>query len=478
VKEPAAEQTDPRRAGPARLALPDRMRGDVMVKSAILLAETDARLRGQLAAFIAARGYRVVEASDARAAARAIRSPCLVLAIVAARLREGDDGLRVAASMREMRCDLPVILLASDSSEELAVAALRAGCADYFRTPPPLEELMASVERRLWRGHAAAGPTDETGGIEMIGHSPPMREVRDYLFKVAATDSNTLITGETGTGKELAAALIHRHSARRDRPFVCVNCAAIPEGLLESELFGYERGAFTGAQSSKEGTLKLADGGTVFFDEIGDMSPFSQAKLLRAIEAREARPLGARREVAFDIRVIAATNRNLEQLMAEQKFRPDLFFRLNVASIHLPPLRARKEDLVPLSRHYIGRMNRERGTDVEGFSAQTLEALIRYDWPGNVRELKNLIEAVFIGEPPRLIAPANLPPGFRIRLEQSAGPPESERDRVLSALLAANWNKSRAAQQLRWSRMTLYRKMSRYHMVNDTSVRRAAEPNS
>ncbi len=289
-----------------------------MAKSAILLAEADPGQRARIVAVIAARGYRVVEAWDARAAVRAARQDCGIgLAIVASSLRTPDDGLRAAASMCLARPGLPVILLASESSEELAIAALRAGCADYFREPVPIDELIASVERCLLPSATAADAPGEPVGMEMIGQSASMLEVRDYLFKVAATDSNALITGETGTGKELAAAMIHRHSARRRMPFVCVNCAAIPEGLLESEMFGYERGAFTGAQSPKEGTLKLADGGTVFFDEIGDMSPYAQAKLLRAIEAREARPLGARREVTFDIRVIAATNRNLEQLMAE-----------------------------------------------------------------------------------------------------------------------------------------------------------------
>jgi DNA-binding NtrC family response regulator len=451
-----------------------------MVKSRILVAERDDALRAEISAALAADGFTVAHAADAEAVARQGREAgCADALIVGSTIRAPDDGLRAARATIARRPGLPVILIASESSEELAVAALRAGCVDYFKKPVPIPDLRASIRRRV--GALRGAPECDTsesntgGGIEMIGHSRPLREIRAYLLKVAATDSSALITGETGTGKELAAAMIHRHSARRTRPFVCINCAAIPDSLLESELFGYERGAFTGAQAPKEGTLMLADGGTVFFDEVGDLSPYAQAKLLRAIEMREARPLGARREVAFDIRVIAATNRDLQQLMAEQKFRADLFFRLNVASIHLPPLRVRKEDLIPLSRYYIGQMNGRSQRNVEGFSPETLDALMRYDWPGNVRELRNLIEAVFIEPPSRWIAPAHLPEMFRQRFAAAAESPGSERDRVLSALLATNWNKSRAAQKLRWSRMTLYRKMSRYQVVNQASLIRNPE---
>jgi DNA-binding NtrC family response regulator len=447
-----------------------------MGKPAILLAERDGDERGELRSILLSHGYKVIEASNPEAMLRAAReNRHLGLLIVDSRLHSGDDGLMAAVQVMSWLPRLPVILIASDSCEALAIAALRAGCADYFTKPVPVEELLASVGRRLsGPGGAGEGAAPDAGEIAMIGQSAPMRELKAYLLKVASSGTSALITGETGTGKELAAAMIHRHSARRDKPFVRINCAAIPDGLLESELFGYERGAFTGAQTGKVGTLKLADGGTVFFDEIGDMSPFAQAKVLRAVEAGEARPLGARREVAFDIRVIAATNRDLDRLMEEQKFRADLFFRLNVASIHLPPLRTRKEDLVALCDHYIAAMNRRSGLNVEGFTPETLQALIGYSWPGNVRELKHLIEAIFIQPPARRISLADLPEVFRKRCAAAgANLPESERDRVLSALLATNWNKSRAAQKLRWSRMTLYRKMSRYHVVDQTSLRRA-----
>lgn len=449
-----------------------------MRKPEILLAESDQPLRAELRSVLVSCGLKVVEAADADAVLRECRptDANFDLLIIASRLRAAHDGLAAVRPALASRPGLPVILIACESSEELAIAALRAGCADYLRKPLAIADVLASVKRHL--PGARGGETDGPDDIEMIGDSTQMRDIRSYLRKVASTETSALITGETGTGKDLAARMLHRHSGRRQKPFVCINCAAIPDGLLESELFGYERGAFTGAQNAREGTLKQADGGTVFFDEIGDMSPYAQAKVLRAIEAGEARPLGARRDVAFDIRVVAATNRDLDQLMAEKRFRADLFFRLNVANIHLPPLRMRKEDLVPLTRHYIASMNDRSGLDLEWFSPETFDTLMRYSWPGNVRELKNLIEAVFIEPPPRWISFGDLPEVFRKRCQDNATLPDNERDRVLSALMAANWNKSQAAQKLQWSRMTLYRKMSRYELVNEATMRRKPDKHS
>jgi len=316
-----------------------------------------------------------------------------------------------------------------------------------------------------------AGSTRLTAGSglinnqQMIGESPPMQEIKAYIPKVASTDSNVLITGETGTGKELVAELVHTNSPRHQKPYVCVNCAAIPDSLLESELFGYERGAFTGANSSYEGKLKLANGGTVFFDEIGDMSPYAQAKILRAIENKEVQRLGGKGSIPLDVRVVAATNQDLERLMSEDKFRKDLYFRLTVTRVHLPPLRDRKEDIPLLVDHYLREFNRRFGREVEGFTEEALESLLRYDWPGNVRELKNLLEAIFVNLPSRRIPFIDLPESFRRRLSDAEGLPQDERDLLLSALFSTHWNMSQAAQNLHWSRMTLYRKMAKYHIV-------------
>jgi transcriptional regulator with PAS, ATPase and Fis domain len=298
----------------------------------------------------------------------------------------------------------------------------------------------------------------------MVSESPPMQRINAYIRKVASTDSTVLITGESGTGKELVAQLIHQHSPRQQKPLLCINCAAIPDSLLESELFGYERGAFTGAHTSKEGQLKLADGGTVFLDEIGDMSPYAQAKILRAIESKEAQRLGGKGSIPLNIRLLAATNQDLERLVSAGTFRKDLYFRLSVARIHLPPLRDRKQDIPLLFDHYIRELNRRFGLEVEGFTEEALEYLLHYDWPGNVRELKNLLEAIFVDSPSRRIGIMDLPEPFDKRFKQADRPLQHERERMLSALFSTQWNRKKAAEQLRWSRMTLYRKMLKYDL--------------
>src|SRR5262249_14538411 len=304
-----------------------------------------------------------------------------------------------------------------------------------------------------------------TPATSLIGSSLAMWNVKTYLRKVAMNDSHVRITGETGTGKELAAQYIHRHSTRRAKPLVTINCAALPDGLLESELFGYERGAFTGAHSSFPGKLKLADGGTVLFDEIGDMSSYAQAKILRVIETKEVYPLGGRRSVPLDIRIIAATNRDLDQRMASNEFRQDLYFRLNVARVHLPPLSERKEDIPLLTDHFVQKFSAQLGRGIEGFSDEAMELLLRYDWPGNIRELINLIERIFIDPPQEKIAVTDLPRSLRYPPPVHQEPAPTEREILLYTLSQTNWNKTQAAERLHWSRMTLYRKIAKYRIV-------------
>jgi transcriptional regulator with PAS, ATPase and Fis domain len=306
-----------------------------------------------------------------------------------------------------------------------------------------------------------------TPAASLIGSSLAIWKIKTYLSKVAMTGSHVLITGETGTGKELAAQYIHRHSARRAKPFVTINCAALPDGLLESELFGYERGAFTGATTSYCGKLKLADGGTVLFDEIGDMSPYAQAKILRVIETREVYPLGARRSVPLDIRIIAATNRNLGQRMANNEFRQDLYFRLNVARVHLPPLRERKEDIPLLTDHFLQKFGEQFGRIIEGFSDEAMERLLSHDWPGNIRELMNLTERIFIDPPQGKVTVADLPKSMQNHSPVLQETKPAERELLLYALSQTNWNKSKAAERLHWSRMTLYRKIAKYRIVEN-----------
>lgn len=312
-------------------------------------------------------------------------------------------------------------------------------------------------------GSASSSVPDLIGGHLMVGEDPLIREIKSSIGKIASTDCNVLVTGETGTGKELVAELIHTNSRRAGRPLICLNCAAIPDTLTESELFGYERGAFTGAYVAYEGKLKQADRGTVLLDEIGDMSLSAQAKLLRLLDKKAVQRVGGRRDVTIDLRVIAATNQDLEGLMAVGKFRRDLYYRLNVAHISLPPLRARKADLPLLLRHFIGELNVRLGKQVRGISPGLVERLLQYDWPGNIRELKNIAEVCLLNLNTGMIDLAQIPEQYRNKLPRCS---TDEKESILSALFSTQWNKSKAAQKLRWSRMTLYRKLARYQIIS------------
>jgi DNA-binding NtrC family response regulator len=350
------------------------------------------------------------------------------------------------------------LVLATDGGEELAVQALRAGCSDYLRLPCSPEDLLTRVSR-----HARPQSLSPEG--RMVGKSFAIASVLKQLRRVAGTKANVLLTGETGTGKEVAAEMIHLNSDRAAQRFVSVNCAAIPEALLESELFGYERGAFTGAQQARPGKLEYAAGGTVFLDEIGDMNLFAQAKILRALESQKIQRLGDHRDRSLDIRVVAATHRDLESLVAKGEFRQDLFFRLNVVHLHVPALRERREDIAPLFRMIVDETAAAQGKKVVTVAAETIDRLLEYHWPGNVRELRNAAEwAVTFAEGNHLTA-ANLPD--QIRGLSTATPTRgNERERILFALSTSDWNKSAAARQLKCSRMTLYRKLERHGIAS------------
>jgi two-component system response regulator HydG len=296
----------------------------------------------------------------------------------------------------------------------------------------------------------------------IVGVSPAIVALREYLPKVARSRATVLIVGDTGTGKERVARAVHDLSPRRSGPFVAVNAAAMPDGLVEAELFGHERGAFTGAIGDAKGVFARADAGTLFLDEISEMSRHAQARLLRVLESREVTPVGAVRPVPVDVRVVAATNQPLEELVERGAFRRDLFFRLNVARMELTPLRERPEDIPPLLEHAIGELNRRDGCAVRPPEGECLRRLMEYEWPGNVRELRNLVEATFIDPPRGRIGLADLPPAFRRIFERHVGPSRQERDRMIDALEGANWNKAAAAKQLNCSRMTLYRRLKKY----------------
>ena len=437
----------------------------------IVVAHQDQSWRRLVTSRLTSDGYGVVEVPDLAALHDALRRLPVDLVIVGV---EPDQERALADALPAIRGGerpVPVILIVAGGPEAPAVAALRGAARDGLRRPLPLDGLAAIVGacRPANRGRrpndsGAAGQPESHPGLSLVGTSPRMREIHTYIERVARSDTNVLITGETGTGKELTAEAIHRCSRRGRKALVSINCAAIPDTLLESELFGHEAGAFTGAQSAKEGQLQLADGGTVFFDEIGDMGSYAQAKILRAIEGKPLYRLGGRRSFAPDIRIIAATNQDLDRAVADGRFRKDLFYRLNVARIRLPALRDRREDIPALASHSIRELNRRFDRRVEGVSEDALELLLRYDWPGNVRELRNVLEAMFVDLPAHHVRHIDLPEEVRRCLSGSAAAVAGERDHLLSALSATRWNKSKAAAKLHWSRMTLYRKMAKYNV--------------
>jgi len=372
---------------------------------------------------------------------------------------DGENWLTRIEKLRNRFPASKIAVIAVDSSEDLAVHALHAGVHEYVRAPICASTLAAAARRISKQCSERAGDTRRSQP-GMLGESQSVYNLRLRLDRLACADCNVLITGESGTGKELAAAALHSQSPRRTGMLLCVNCAAIPDALVESELFGRERGAFTGADTRQDGKLKAADGGVIFLDEVGDLSLYAQAKILRAVETREIYRLGSHRPIAFDARIVSATHRNLEEMVRLGQFRQDLFFRLNVGRVHVPALRERIEDLHLLVNYYLARLNPQMDTHVEGFSSAAWECLARYSWPGNIRELRNLLESVLINSTSSVISADELPAHFRLPVEILNK--RSERDDLVEALLATNWNKSKAAEKLQWSRMKLYRKMVKH----------------
>ena len=417
------------------------------------------------------KGFKAIEAPDQGEALRIVKDQAPAVVIITSVSNDIDDGLQSVRQIRRINGHIPIIMISQHSSEDRVISAFRAGVSDYFKMPFQCEEVMDRI-RKCSNGHPSSpnGTPKGNGSSltlnrKMIGTSKTMQEIRTYLRQIAATDTTVLITGETGTGKELAAELIHKDSAQIESPFIIINCAALPETLIESELFGYDRGAFTGAVAAKQGKFEMAAGGSVFLDEIGDMSAFAQAKILRIIENKEIIRLGGKRDIPLELRVIAATNKDPEQLVSVGKFREDLYYRLNVVRVHLPPLRERKEDIPDLANYTIETLNRRYNRNVQGLTKATLACLMRYDWPGNVRELINLFEAVYVNPPSKTIEYSNLPRQFRNSFRKQNTPIENERRYIVSALISTNWKKAEAATKLNWSRMTLYRKIQKYKIV-------------
>ncbi len=392
------------------------------------------------------------------------------------------NGLELCQRIVANREDLPVIVVTAFGSLETAVGAIRAGAYDFITKPLEIDALAMTaaraVQHRALRREVKLlkRALDETRRFEdLIGASPPMTELRTLMQQIVDSDASVLVTGESGTGKEIVARALHRRGKRKQGPFVAINCAAMPEPLLESELFGHARGAFTDARTHRDGLFVQADGGTLFLDEIGDMAAGMQAKLLRALQERRVRPVGADKEVAFDVRIVAATNRDLETAIAEQHFREDLYFRINVIHVALPPLRARGSDILLLAQHFVDHFASHSGKQISGISAAAAERLLSYNWPGNVRELQNCIERAVAVTRLSELAVDDLPE--RIRDYHSshvlvagedpselAPMDEVERRYISRVMEAVAGNKTLAAKVLGFDRKTLYNKLERYRI--------------
>jgi two-component system, NtrC family, nitrogen regulation response regulator NtrX len=393
------------------------------------------------------------------------------------------DGLEVLARIREQDPDALVVMISGHGSIETAVEATRRGAYDFLEKPLDTDRILVTIRNALQqRGlyQEVSRLRDEVESrYEIVGASYPIRTVLDRIEKVGPTDARVLITGENGSGKELVARALHRVSARADAPFVEVNCAAIPAELIESELFGHVKGAFTGAHTDRTGKFEQADGGTLFLDEVGDMSLSAQAKVLRALQDGVITRVGSERAIRVDVRVVSATNQDLPGRITEGRFREDLYFRLNVVPIHVPPLRDRRDDIPMLVRHFTERAIEEQRLPPRRLAPETVERLARMDWPGNVRELRNTVERLLILSPgmevgvrdvERLVgAPADA--GLGADLMRAATFAEfkeqAERTFILSKLREHDWNVSETARSLDMPRSNLYKKIDRYNLMRE-----------
>ncbi|MGB9080984.1 MAG: sigma-54 dependent transcriptional regulator [Desulfuromonadaceae bacterium] len=391
------------------------------------------------------------------------------------------DGIQILQRVKEKRPELPVIIMTAFATVDDAVRAIKLGAYDYVTKPCPNEKLLSMVENVLQMRRLAAENRrlreELAGGApeQIVFASPRFREVYDLTLKVASSDANILVLGESGTGKELIASALHHNSPRCTHPFVSLNCAALSDTLLESQLFGHLRGAFTGAVTNQKGMLEEADGGTLFLDEIGDVSPAVQAKLLRVIQERDFIPVGSTRAKKVDVRFVAATNKDLQREVYEGRFREDLFYRLNVISINLPPLRDRPEDIEPLARHFLRRFASRMSKDIRDIAPEGLEALQSYGWPGNVRELENVMERAVILTGGSAIAAdviplqggrnAAQPPPVPVQRPAMVALEEMERHHIEAVLKGNNYNKSRTAEILAISRRTLDRRIAEFGLM-------------
>src|SRR5579883_1538852 len=455
-------------------------------KPRVLVVDDEPHERQGLSELIAAWGYAVEGAADGAQALEKLAAAPAHVVITDIRMPRM-DGLQLLARIRQTLGDLPVLVLTGQGSKEAVVECLRLRANDYIEKPIRGGELKQRLADLVSEALRAAAPAEAGGGREredadaeeweFAGESKAVQEIRALIQQVAPTTASVLITGESGTGKEVVARRIHQLSPRRERTFLAVNCSAIPESLMESELFGHEKGAFTGAVERRAGCFELAQNGTVLLDEIGDMPVNTQAKLLRVLEDGRVRRLGGKSEVQLDVRVIAATNAPLDNAIREGRFREDLYYRLNVFPIPLPPLRDRKDDLPVLTQALLQDLNRKHATKVTDVSSEVLDRFRAYNWPGNVRELRNVLERAVILAGEGTILPSYLPPGFggapipapalapeggELRVPVGYTIEQAERALIELTLEHTKHNKTRAAEILGISQKTLFNKLKEY----------------
>jgi two-component system, NtrC family, response regulator AtoC len=445
----------------------------------ILVVDDEADMCETIAADLSARGFQVTWRTSPEEAFLLLAQQEFDVVVTDLQM-PGMSGVQLCERIVQNRPDIPVIVITAFGSMDTAIASIRAGAYDFLPKPFPFEQLAVTAERALrYRAlqqevrRLRLAVAETRSFQDLVGESPRMRELYDLVDRVAQTDSSVLVQGESGTGKELVARALHRRSARSEGPFVAINCAAMPEGLFESELFGHVKGAFTDARADRQGLFLQADGGTIFLDEVGELSPPLQSKLLRAIQERTIRPVGGDTEHPFDARIVAASNRDLETAIEEGRFREDLYFRLNVIKIAVPPLRARGTDVLVLAQHFLEHFAGRADRPVTGISAEAADKLSSYFWPGNVRELQNCIErAVALARYEKIVV-EDLPEKIRDYqtshvLIASDDPAdlvpmeEVERRYVLRVMSSVDGNKSQAAKILGYDRKTLYRRLERY----------------
>src|SRR5213594_1831520 len=450
----------------------------------VCVVDDDASVREAVGGLLRSVGMTVETFGSAReflASARRDAPSCLVLDVEL----PGLSGLDLQQELVKGNVRVPIIFLTGHGDIPMSVRAIQAGALDFLTKPVDVDQLLGAIERGITQDHGA----ERSGGV--IGTSPSWRGVLAQAAKVAPAETTVLLTGESGTGKEVVAHMIHRASRRAEGPFVALNCAALPEALLESELFGYEKGAFTGAVSARAGRLEQAAGGTLFLDEVGEMSPAVQAKFLRVLQEREFQRLGGTRMLKADVRVVAATNRDLKGAMTRGAFREDLYYRLHVFAIHLPPLRERPGDILPLLEHFVQELGPVvLGRPAAGISREAREHFLAYGWPGNVRELRNAVERALIlcegglinpehlpwhaespksAPPPPLAAAPQVPPAAQPAVEafpaHGVDLEAMERTLIEGALKQAGQNRSKAAKLLGLSRSKLYTRMERFGLA-------------